>query len=78
MELQHNFSLVNGFSLRIEYKKITDPLSLHIKGPLRVVDIPGNERLRGRFLDQYKYVAKGVVYVIDSCTAQKDIRDVAE
>lgn len=49
-----------------------------IQGPLRVVDIPGNERLRGRYLDQYKYVAKGVLFVIDSCTVQKDIRDVAE
>lgn len=43
-----------------------------------MVDIPGNERLRNRFLEQYKYLAKGVVFVIDSVTVQKDIRDVAE
>jgi len=47
-------------------------------GQLNFVDIPGNERLRSKFLDQYKYLAKGVVYVIDSVTLQKDIRDVAD
>lgn len=43
-----------------------------------VIDIPGNERLRGRFFDQYKNTAKAIVYVIDSVAVQKDIRDVAE
>lgn len=46
--------------------------------PTPVVDIPGNERLRNKFLDQYKSSAKGIIYVIDSVTVQKDIRDVAE
>lgn len=45
---------------------------------LRVLDIPGHERLRGRFFDQYKTTAKGIIFVIDSVTVQKDIRDVAE
>lgn len=45
---------------------------------LRVIDIPGHERLRGRFFDQYKNTAKGIVFVVDSITAQKDVRDVAE
>lgn len=45
---------------------------------LRTVDIPGHERLRSRFFDQYKNSAKGIIYVIDSLTVQKDIRDVAE
>lgn len=45
---------------------------------VRVVDIPGNERLRGRFFDQYKNTAKAIIYVIDSVAVQKDIRDVAE
>lgn len=44
----------------------------------QVVDIPGHERLRIRFFDQYKSSAKGVVYVVDSVSVQKDIRDVAE
>lgn len=45
---------------------------------LRVVDIPGHERVRSKFFDQYKNIARGVVFVIDSTTVQKEIRDVAE
>uniref|UniRef100_A0A182J8N6 Signal recognition particle receptor subunit beta n=1 Tax=Anopheles atroparvus TaxID=41427 RepID=A0A182J8N6_ANOAO len=45
---------------------------------LKVVDVPGHERLRGKFFDEYKNVAKAVVYLIDSVTVQKDIRDVAD
>ncbi|XP_055310583.1 signal recognition particle receptor subunit beta [Sitodiplosis mosellana] len=45
---------------------------------LRVIDIPGHERLRGRFFDQYKNTAKGIVFLVDSVTVQKDIRDVAD
>lgn len=45
---------------------------------LRIIDIPGHERLRGRFYDQYKTTTKGLIFVIDSITVQKDIRDVAE
>lgn len=48
------------------------------KGELRLVDIPGHERLRGKFFDQYKSLAKAIVYVIDSVTIQKDVRDVAD
>ncbi|KAM3965266.1 signal recognition particle receptor beta [Aphomia sociella] len=45
---------------------------------LRIVDLPGQERLRNKFFDQYKNSAKAIVYVIDSVTIQKEIRDVAE
>ncbi|XP_063536069.1 signal recognition particle receptor subunit beta [Cydia strobilella] len=45
---------------------------------LKLVDLPGQERLRNKFFDQYKSSAKGIVYVIDSETVQKEIRDVAE
>ncbi|XP_052860486.1 signal recognition particle receptor subunit beta [Anopheles cruzii] len=45
---------------------------------LKVVDVPGHERLRGKFFDQYKSSAKAIVYVIDSVTVQKDVRDVAD
>ncbi|KAJ8974030.1 hypothetical protein NQ317_001818 [Molorchus minor] len=45
---------------------------------LKVVDIPGHERLRNKFFDQYKGIAKGIVYVVDSATIQQDIRDAAE
>ena len=49
-----------------------------VKGDLKLVDVPGHERLRNKFFDQYKNVAKGIVYVVDSATVQKDVRDVAE
>ncbi|XP_053663066.1 signal recognition particle receptor subunit beta [Anopheles marshallii] len=45
---------------------------------LKVVDVPGHERLRGKFFDEYKNIAKAIVYMIDSVTVQKDIRDVAD
>lgn len=45
---------------------------------VRIVDIPGHERLRIRFFDQYKSNAKGIIFVIDGTTIQKNIRDVAE
>lgn len=47
-------------------------------GELRLVDIPGHERLRGKFFDQYKNLTKAVIFVVDSVTVQKEIRDVAE
>ncbi|XP_055689620.1 signal recognition particle receptor subunit beta [Lutzomyia longipalpis] len=46
-------------------------------GYVRVVDIPGHERLRGKF-DEYKNQARGVVFVLDSVALQKNIRDVAD
>jgi len=47
-------------------------------GFLRVVDIPGHERVRGKFFDLYKGIARGIIFVIDATTVQKEIRDVAE
>ncbi|GBP61820.1 Signal recognition particle receptor subunit beta [Eumeta japonica] len=45
---------------------------------LKLVDVPGQERLRHKFFEQYKNSAKAIIYVIDSVTIQKDVRDVAE
>ncbi|XP_024080645.1 signal recognition particle receptor subunit beta [Cimex lectularius] len=45
---------------------------------VQIVDIPGHERLRGKFLEQYKKNARAFIYVIDSLTLQKDVRDVAD
>lgn len=44
----------------------------------RLVDIPGHYRVRDKCFDQYKKTAKGIIFVLDSVTIQKDIRDVAE
>ncbi|XP_058459693.1 signal recognition particle receptor subunit beta [Malaya genurostris] len=48
------------------------------QGELRLVDVPGHERLRSKFFDQYKNLAKAIVYVVDSSTVTKDVRDVAD
>lgn len=48
------------------------------KGLLRLVDVPGHERLRMKFFDQYKETTRALIFVIDAMTFQKDLRDVAE
>lgn len=48
------------------------------KGNFRLVDIPGHERLRGKFFDQYKTTTKLIIFMVDSSSVQKEIRDVAE
>nr|CAG4649635.1 EOG090X0C7N [Scapholeberis mucronata]SVE93847.1 EOG090X0C7N [Scapholeberis mucronata] len=48
------------------------------KAALKLVDVPGHERVRQRFFDAYKSTARGIVFVLDSFTLPKDIRDVAE
>ncbi|KAK9501603.1 hypothetical protein O3M35_012299 [Rhynocoris fuscipes] len=45
---------------------------------IQLVDIPGHERLRNSYLDDYKKSARGIIYVIDSLTLNKEIKDVAE
>lgn len=51
---------------------------IYFQNSLRLVDLPGQERLRNKFFDQYKSSAKAIIYVVDSVTIQKEIRDVAE
>lgn len=53
-------------------------LSLTNGTNIRLVDLPGHERLRLSILENYKNTTKALVYVIDSNTVQKEIRDVAE
>ncbi|KAG8035137.1 hypothetical protein G9C98_001627 [Cotesia typhae] len=45
---------------------------------LQIIDLPGHERLRYKFLDKYKTSAVGIVFIIDSVTIKNDIRDVTE
>lgn len=48
------------------------------QGLLKMIDIPGHERLRMKFWDQYKSSARALIFVVDGLTFQKDLRDVAE
>ncbi|KAJ8682824.1 hypothetical protein QAD02_018616 [Eretmocerus hayati] len=52
--------------------------AIEYNSSLKIVDIPGHERLRYKYFDKYKNSTKGLVFVIDSSSIQKDIRDVAE
>ncbi|XP_064642328.1 signal recognition particle receptor subunit beta-like isoform X1 [Lineus longissimus] len=45
---------------------------------LRLFDLPGHERTRSKFIDSYKDNARGVIFVVDSTTIQKEIKDAAE
>jgi len=45
---------------------------------IELVDVPGNERIRGEVLDRYGPGARGILFVVDSCTVTKQVRDVAE
>jgi len=48
------------------------------KAPLEVIDIPGHERLRSKYFDEVKPSLRAIVYLVDSATLQKQLRDVAE
>jgi len=43
-----------------------------------LIDLPGHERVRAKYLYKHKDNARGVVFLIDSVKFQKEIRDVAE
>jgi len=43
-----------------------------------LVDLPGHERVRSKYLYKHKDNARGIVFLIDSVKFPKEIRDVAE
>lgn len=45
---------------------------------LRLVDIPGAERLRSRFWEQYRSLAQRVIFVVDSTNVETKLRDLSE
>lgn len=48
------------------------------KGALSLVDIPGQEAIRQKYFDQFKHTAKAILFLVDSETFAKDVKDVAE
>jgi len=48
------------------------------KRTLKLVDIPGYDRLRQQFFNKFKSNARGIIFIIDSVTFQREIKDVAE
>ena len=57
----------NKFSMQIEAKP-----------SINLVDIPGHERIRSSIVDEFAGSARGILYVVDSNTIAKQVRDVAE
>merc|ERR1712004_804834 len=43
-----------------------------------LVDVPGSERVRGPLVEKYGPGSRGILFVVDSSTITKQVRDVAE
>ena len=56
----------------------TFPWEVEGKSSLNLVDVPGHERIRGSIVDQFCSSARGIMYLVDSNTVSKQVRDVAE
>uniref|UniRef100_A0A6A7FR48 Signal recognition particle receptor subunit beta n=2 Tax=Hirondellea gigas TaxID=1518452 RepID=A0A6A7FR48_9CRUS len=48
------------------------------KKKVKMVDVPGHERVRGTVFDRYKEDARAIVFLLDSATLHTNVRDVAE
>merc|ERR1712227_1061 len=48
------------------------------KKPVKIVDLPGHERVRDAFLDQHTGAARALIFVVDSSNLQKEVKDVAD
>ena len=58
------------------HNKMTFPVEN--KDSVELVDVPGHERVRGQILDTFSGSARALVFMVDSNTVSKQIRDVAE
>jgi len=58
-------------------KENTGSYNLEGNKSFEVVDVPGHERLRVTCFDNLKSNARGIVFVVDSTTLQKELKDVA-
>jgi len=53
-------------------------LPVESKASVELVDVPGHERVRGQVLDTFSPSARAIIFMVDSNTVSKQIRDVAE
>lgn len=58
------------------HNKMTFPVENKVS--LELVDVPGHERVRGQILDTFSASTRALVFMVDSNTVSKQIRDVAE
>jgi len=59
-------------------KENLQSLSTEGKPALQLVDVPGSERIRGEILERYGSGSRGILFVVDSSTVTKQVRDVTE
>lgn len=45
---------------------------------IKLIDLPGADRLRGRFWEQFRSRARHIIFVVDSTTLETKMRDVSE
>ena len=48
------------------------------KQAVRMIDIPGHERVRQSYIDKLKSSTRGIVYVVDASDLSKQLRDATE
>ncbi|XP_054719621.1 signal recognition particle receptor subunit beta-like [Uloborus diversus] len=74
------------FSRLVSNKKVTTyasmkeniaVLTVSKNKTITVIDVPGNERLRYKYIEEFLFTTRGIIYVLDSLNIQKEIRDVA-
>ena len=58
------------------HNKMTFPVEN--KTSVELVDVPGHERVRGQVIETFSGSARAVIFMVDSNTISKQIRDVAE
>ena len=54
------------------------PFPVENKASLELVDVPGHERVRGQLLETFSSSTRALIFMVDSNTVSKQIRDVAE
>lgn len=59
-------------------KENRSPLEVPKKAPLTLIDVPGNNRIRAKFFDNFKSLARAIIFVVDSSNFSREVRDVAE
>jgi len=72
--------LVSGKLVQTYTSMIHNKMALPVEGKASVelVDVPGHERVRGQVLETFSPSARAIIFVVDSNTVSKQIRDVAE
>ena len=54
------------------------PWQVEGRPSINLVDVPGHERIRGSVVEEFSSSARGIMYVVDSNTVAKKVRDVAQ